>query len=371
MSNSSEPGQEPCPCDNLKYGPPDANGRRSIFVPETAWSDEPLPSMPRDYGLAPAHAEGGIVSSVQGVTVRPYRPQQDMQDSGPMRAAYPNQSTFLEPPRSRNPNVCYLPGPQPEQRSTSLGDSAAGGPFGSKTLSELGIVRQPDADRMDAEESDSKGGPSPIPDSEYKPEPGKLPDTKWENPAAGERVHEKSKDRYKVPKPQGPIVEAPDPAAEFAEILEDYRKRKYSTPPPEPKALPCPNSKMRYFVGTYWWSKSLAGEFWQDDSKDGDQAAKVAAKAAVEAVELDDELDVAEKDDVARTKLLQYMKDSLGWDCDPPCKLAAEVKYMRLGLSAQANIELNNDPQRNKPYYKVWLVRFFKLEVLADVYCAT
>lgn len=167
------------------------------------------------------------------------------------------------------------------------------------------------------------------------------------------------------------MVEVPNPAAEFAEVLDDYRKRKYTTPPPEPKALPCPNSKMRYFVGIYWWSKSLTGEFWQDDSKDGNQAAKVAAKAAVEAVELDDELDVAEKDGVARTKLLQYMKDGLGWDCDPPCKLAAEVKYMRLGLSAHASIELNNDPQRNKPYYKVWLVRLFKLEVLADIYCAT
>lgn len=131
MSNLREAGNEPCPCDNLQIGPADARGRRTIFIPQTAWANEPTLLMPRGYGLG--------------------SPRPD--DNDPSVADAPSVAAsgvaVIEPPGAApgtaNPNVCFLPGPQPRplpgQPSTFLGQSTAGGPFGATTLSQLGVIQ--------------------------------------------------------------------------------------------------------------------------------------------------------------------------------------------------------------------------------------
>ena len=168
-------GREPCACDNLHYLPPDASGRRSIFIPENAWADEPVPPMPRDYGLEQPTGGGGMArlapgnleTAMQGVSARPYRESDaGMAANGfprpdPARAerlfAPPGPSDFMGPARSTNPNVSYLPGFGPMQRSTFLGESTMAGP-GTPTLAQAGIVQayaqvqQANADQTKEEE---------------------------------------------------------------------------------------------------------------------------------------------------------------------------------------------------------------------------
>ncbi|MBX3474998.1 MAG: hypothetical protein KF754_11495 [Planctomycetes bacterium] len=380
-------GREPCACDNLHYLPPDASGRRSIFIPENAWADEPVPPMPRDYGLEQPMGGGGMAriapgnleTAMQDVSARPYRESDagmaanGFPRPGPARAerlfAPPDPSDFMGQARSTNPNVSYLPGFVPMQRSTFLGESTMAGP-GTPTLAQAGLVAgTPILAAQEESEKEGKGGPHAIPEEVYKPVPGKAPDTKWENPTAGTEKAADSKRRYKAPKSDGPEVN-PDPAPKVAEVLEDFVRGKYVKPPIEPKRLPCPNSKMRYFTGIYWWESSLAGEFWEDDSKERNQAAIDAAKAAVAAVKVPQEVERAESDGTAATMLLRYMKDTLRWTCDPPCELTTDMVYMRLQLTVRGTVELSNDPLKQRLYYKVWLVRHFTLEALADFWCA-
>ena len=151
-------GREPCACDNLHYLPPDASGRRSIFIPENAWADEPVPPMPRDYGLEQPTgggrmvriAPGNLETAMQDVSTRPYREA----DAGMAKNGFPQPGTarterlfappgpsdYMGPARSTNPNVSYLPGFGPMQRSTFLGESTMAGP-GTPTLAQAGIVQ--------------------------------------------------------------------------------------------------------------------------------------------------------------------------------------------------------------------------------------
>ncbi|MCC7508107.1 MAG: hypothetical protein IT464_01870 [Planctomycetes bacterium] len=142
----------------------------------------------------------------------------------------------------------------------------------------------------------------------------------------------------------------------------DELKGRHEEPARNPRKLKC-GGKWRHTLDTWRIEKALSSE-WEDE-----QDANAAARAAVAAVDAEDELSANEKNGAIESQVTSELQDRFGWKCEEPCKLKVTPVGYLYKLSVFAIVGLTTDSDTGEPYYEVWIVREHRLSIVFDAEC--